>query len=329
MDLPLSMSRFTLQELSSQDSFNTLEKDVRAGLLHPPRSLPPKYFYDEEGSKLFEAICKTDDYYPTRTEHALLVKHVEEIIEITKPKTCIELGAGASTKTELLISSLCEKDYKPTYITIDVCKEVLVESANRLLKRYPSLQVRSVVGEYGPAIISLPHTDEPNLFIFIGSSIGNFTNLHAIELLNEVANKMNANDYFLLGMDRVKDKVILEQAYDDSEGVTAKFNLNVLQVLNNKLGANFNLEQFSHQAIYNEKDQQIEMYLESKQCQKITFSHLDETIELGKDEIILTEISRKYTKSSIQQLLSESRLVEEKHFQPENEFFSLVLAKKV
>ena len=328
MDLPLSMSRFSLQELSSQDSSNALEKDVRAGLLHPPLSLPPKYFYDEEGSKLFEAICKTDDYYPTRTEHALLVKHAEEIIDITKPRTCIELGAGASTKTEVLISSLCEKNYKPAYITIDVCKEVLVESANRLLGHYPTLQIQSVVGEYIPAVMSLPYIDGSSLFIFIGSSIGNFTSVQAIELLSAISNKMQKDDYLLLGMDRAKDIDILERAYDDSEGVTARFNLNVLQVLNNKLGANFNLENFSHQAIYNEKDKQIEMYLVSKQVQEIVFSQLNETIQLQEDEKILTEISRKYTKSSIQNMLSESGLHEQRHFQPENEFFSLVLAKR-
>ncbi len=328
MNLPLSTARFSLQELSDQAVFNTLENDVRVGLLSSPRSLPPKYFYDEEGSRLFEAICDTDDYYLTRTEYALLKKHAEEIIELTKPTTCIELGAGASTKTELLLSKLCVACDSPEYITIDVCKEVLVATADRLLQQHLSLQMLSIVGEYIPAVNALPHISGPCLYTFIGSSIGNFTNVEAIELLSTVANKMQANDYLLLGMDRVKNKNILERAYDDSERITAKFNCNVLQVLNSSLDANFDLDQFAHQAIYNDQAQQIEMYLVSKQDQKVSFPRLNETIRLKKDEKILTEISRKYTKSSIQGLLADSELVEEKHFQPENEYFSLVLAKR-
>ncbi len=328
MDSPLFSNRFELQLLANQEPLNVLEADVRSGLFHVPRSLPPKYFYDEKGSKLFEAICKTEDYYPTRTEYALLKEHAAEILEVVEPKTCIELGAGTSIKTELLISKLCENYTNPVYVTIDVCEEVLVESAYRLLENHPILKIQSFVGEYAPAIRSLPQVDAPKLFIFIGSSIGNFTNIQAIELLSEVAKKMQAKDYLLLGLDRVKDKAILEKAYDDTDGITAKFNLNVLNVLNAKLDTNFNAEKFFHQAVYNEQQQQIEMYLVSNQSQEILFPTLDETIHLQENEKILTEISRKYTKSSINHLLSASGLMEQAHFQPEDEFFSLVLAKR-
>lgn len=327
MDSSRSSPKFQLQELASQDSYKELEKDVREGLLHAPRSLPPKYFYDEFGSKLFEAICKTKDYYPTRTEYALLNNHASEIINIVKPQSCIELGAGTSTKSELLISQVNEQQRHLLYISIDVCKEVLIESAGRLLQTFPKLEVQSLVGEYLPAIKALNQVDSPSLYIFIGSSIGNFSHSQAVELLKAVAQKMQPNDYFLLGLDRVKDKKILEQAYDDTEGVTAEFNLNVLTVLNNKLGSNFDIEKFTHQAIYNEEHQQIEMYLISKQNQEVSFPTLNKTIQLQSGEKILTEISRKYTKPSINQLLSESGLIEQKHFHPENEFFSLVLAK--
>ena len=328
MDLPYFGNRFQLRELANQNSLSVLEKDVREGLLSTPRSLPPKYFYDEYGSKLFEAICNTEDYYPTRAEHSLLKKHGEEIINIIQPKACIELGAGVSTKTELIISKLCEGTKESLYITIDVCKEVLIQSAQRLLENHLTLCVESIVGEYIPALQALPQINSPALYIFIGSSIGNFSHAEAVELLTQVADKMQAGDYFLLGMDRVKDKEVLERAYDDSDGITAKFNLNVLNVLNANLGTKFNLDQFSHQAVYNSKDQQIEMYLISKQNQEITFPTINKTIHLQEDEKILTEISRKYTKSSIQKLLTESGLVEHKHFQPDNNYFSLVMAKR-
>lgn len=330
MDLPLSSKRFQLQELSTQDSSELIQKDVLEGLFKRPRSLPPKYFYDDEGSKLFDAICKTQDYYPTRTESALLQKHTQEIIEIVKPSTCVELGAGTSTKTEILLSEHSSRSINEdiAYICIDVCKEVLIDAAYRLLDTYKNLQIKSIVGEYIPAIQAIEKIKSPVLYKFIGSSIGNFTEDESIELLWEVANKMTSEDYFLIGMDRVKDKEVLERAYDDSEGVTAKFNLNVLNVLNYKLGTNFDLNNFSHQSIYNDKQQQIEMYLTSQCIQEIKFPVFDKTIKLENGEKILTEISRKYTKASIKNLLEKSGLKEAMHFEPSNEYFSLVLAKR-
>lgn len=331
MDLALTSNRFQIQQLSSQDASEALNHDVQEGMFERPRSLPPKYFYDDEGSKIFDAICKTQDYYPTRTESSLLQIHAQEIIDLVKSNTCVELGAGTSTKTEILLSKFCEglgdADYF-SYLSIDVCYEVLVESAQRLLAKYKNLKVRSIAGEYVPSIRSVTELNGPTLYAFIGSSIANFTELESIDLLSEVANKMDSSDYFLIGMDRVKDKSILERAYDDSEGVTAKFNLNVLNVLNYKLGANFDLANFTHQAIYNEQKNQIEMYLVSSVSQAVHFPMLDKIIKLEKNEKILTEISRKYTKASIQGLLSRSGLKEVKHFEPKNEYFSLVLAKK-
>ena len=327
MVLQIPANRFHLKELTSADPMKTLVNDVRAGLLASPRSLPPKYFYNDEGSKLFNEICETKDYYPTRTEFALFNEHADEIINTVQARTYVELGAGASTKTEVLLSKL--NINLDTYITIDVCQEILVDTANRLLNTHPNLQIKSLIGEYLPALQALPVLEHPALYIFIGSSIGNFTEQESIELLSEVSRKMNSSDYFLLGLDRVKDKSILERAYDDEEGVTAKFNLNVLQVLNDKLGSNFNLNNFLHQAIYNEQNEQIEMYLKSKKSQTIDLSLLNETIRLQKDERILTEISRKYTKTSIQRMLLNSGLKEVLHFEPINQYFSLILAKRV
>ena len=328
MDAPLPVDRFHLQHLTAQDALHTLIEDVRDGLFNAPRSLPPKYFYDDEGSRLFDAICETEDYYPTRTEHVLLEQHVDEIISTVQPRTCIELGAGTSAKTELLLACIDAISDLHTYITIDVCEGVMAASAKRLLKVYSNLQIASLVGEYAPALEAIPSVDGPALFIFIGSSIGNFTEQQSIELLGRISQKMTLGDFLLLGVDRVKDKDILERAYNDAEGITAKFNLNVLKVLNEKVGADFNLDQFSHQAIYNDIDEQIEMYLISRCKQKIALPAVGETITMQKNEKILTEISRKYTQTSIQRLLTNSGLTEEMHFQPGNEFFSLILASR-
>ena len=324
----MSSKRFKIQSLSFQDTAKTLQQDVLDGLIESPRSLPPKYFYDEKGSSLFDDICNTQDYYPTRTESALLSKHAAEIINLVDPKICTELGAGTSTKTEKLLELLCSNKESFIYQSIDVCEEVLIESASRLLQKYNNLYIESVAGEYVPAIQLIPKHVAETLYLFIGSSIGNFSEQHSIELLSEVANKMNKEDYFLIGMDRVKDQKILEQAYNDSDGVTAKFNLNVLNVLNETLGADFNLDKFSHQAIYNEQQQQIEMYLISLCDQEIDFPSLGKKITLKKSEKILTEVSRKYTKPTISKLLNRSGLEEVAHFEPVDGFFSLVLAKK-
>lgn len=323
----MTSKRFHILELPAKDASATLQCDVLEGLLERPRSLPPKYFYDDQGSKFFDAICKTQDYYPTKTESALLQMHAAEILDVVRPNTCIELGAGTSAKTEIILAKLNSSLDTFTYLSIDVCEEVLIESAHRLLNKYANLRIESVIGEYIPAIQVVPKLASPILYAFIGSSIGNFTEQESIELLSEVANKMTAEDYFLLGMDRVKERQVLERAYDDREGVTAKFNLNVLNVLNYKLGANIDLGEFSHQAIYNEVQQQIEMYLISQCAQEIAFPTLDKTIKLEQGEKILTEVSRKYTKSSIKNLLKKSGLIQAMHFEPANEYFSLVLAK--
>ena len=325
MDLHLPTKRSSLLELSAQDSLQILIKDVQKGLLKPPRSLPPKYFYDEKGSELFDEICKTKDYYPTKTERGILEANAKDVVNLVKPNTIVELGAGTSAKTGILFSYL---NHYFTYYAIDVCKEVLLQSAKRILNKFDNISVNSLVAEYIPALLSLEKISTPTLFMFLGSSIGNFSENEAIEVLKNVALKMHQDDYFLIGFDRVKDRDVLERAYDDKQGITAEFNLNVLNVLNKELDANFVLDHFSHQAIYNNADEQIEMYLISTKDQLVNISALNESIHLGTNEKILTEISRKYTKESINHLLEKSGLHEKEHYESSNKYFSLVLAAR-
>ena len=326
-DLP--SDRFRIKTLSCQDMLETLRRDAREGLVQAPRSLPPKYFYDETGSRLFNEICKTRDYYVTRTERELLEQHADEIIAMTGPRTCVELGAGTAVKTEILLSRLTARRDTATYVTIDVCEEVLLESARRLIRDFPGLAIESLAGEYLAGIDALREPEKPVLYIFLGSSLGNFSEPDSIELLSRVVRRMAPGDSFLLGLDRVKDKDVLERAYNDERGVTAQFNLNVLNVLNAQLGADFRLQAFSHRAVYREAMEQIEMHLVARTSQVIALPGIDEMIRLHAGEHILTEISRKYTRSSIQRLLSGSGLCEQAHFEPENGYFSLVLAKPV
>jgi len=327
MALDLPGDRFRLKSLSSQDMLKALKRDARAGLLHAPRSLPPKYFYDEAGSRLFDEICQTPDYYLTRTELALLQRHADAIIKVSRPNTCVELGAGASVKTEVLLSRLSVHSDAARYVTIDVCEAVLVEAAGRLLQAFPRLKIESLAGEYHDGIEALSRLERPVLYVFLGSSIGNFTEAEAVELLSRLAGKMASGDHLLLGLDRVKDRGVLERAYDDAQGVTARFNLNVLEVLNARLGADFRPDGFSHLAVYDDAEAQIEMYLVAGRDQEVALPAIGASIQLHEGERILTEISRKYTRSSIRRLLSKSGLCEQAHFVPDSENFSLVLAK--
>ena len=326
MDMDFPHKQFQIRVLSCRDAFEALKHDVLEGMISAPRSLPPKYFYDETGSRLFDAICKTRHYYLTRTESALLEKHADDIMAAVQPQACVELGAGSSVKTEFLLSRLVAGSQQATYVPIDVCEEVLIESAGRLLHRYPQLHIEALAGEYLTALRELPNLEGPVLFVFIGSSIGNFSASESMELLSRVAGIMAPGDAILLGVDRVKNKEVLEQAYDDDEGITAQFNLNVLNVLNTRLQANFRLENFSHRAVYHETKEQVEMYLVAEQDQRVVLEGLGETLQIQAGEAILTEISRKYTRTTIQRLLAGSGLAEHSHFVADDEYFSLVLA---
>lgn len=301
--------------------------DVRNGLMHPPRSLPPKYFYDEYGSWLFDRICETDEYYPTRTEDALLSRHSAEIISRTLPVQIVELGSGASRKTRRLLDACETHSHSCSYAPFDVCEEMVDQVAVELMDNYSWLEVLPLVGDYHAGLGNLPVVDGISMFVFLGSTIGNFTPGEARDFINEIRSCMHPGDYFLLGADRVKDERILSAAYNDANGLTAKFNLNVLNVLNREIDANFDTGNFSHQALYNRKLNQMEMYLVSKIDQIIHFRELGSSISLGEGEKILTEISRKFTYRELEAMICAGGLEIVRHFEPENKYFSLILSR--
>jgi len=304
-----------------------LAEDVRQNLLSAPYSLPPKYFYDHRGSVLFDQICNTEEYYPTRTESQLLNRYCQHIINQLSLHHIIELGSGTSRKTRHLFDACQLLDHSPVYWPFDVCEPMLVETAHELKLQYDWLDIQPLEGDYSAGLSHLPKPDGHSLYVFLGSSIGNFTETEAIEFLKEVRQHMATGDSLLLGIDRLKDVQVLEAAYNDAEGITAAFNLNVLSVLNNELGADFNSDQFTHQALFNTEKSQIEMYLKSDTDQTINFSEINEELHIKGGEKILTEISRKYSFDGIKRLLEQAGLEMADHFEPSNEYFSLVLAR--
>lgn len=306
----------------------SLEDDVSNGLLQPPRSLPPKYFYDARGSALFEQITGTPEYYPTRTEDRLLADHARDIIEATRPDQILELGSGSSRKTRRLFDACVVLDHQCEYAPLDVCEPALIQAAADLAAEYPWLRISPITGDYHAGLRHLPHFDGIRLFAFLGSTIGNFKPAEARGFLDEVHDAMQPGDYLLLGADRVKDIDVLQAAYNDAAGVTAEFNLNLLHVLNHELAADFEPDWFEHQAIYNPELQRMEMLLVSTRQQTVQLGNLNQTIRFHPGETILTELSHKFTVTDLEQLVAACNLDIREHYQPDNHYFSLILAQK-
>ena len=308
---------------------STLKQDVCDHLLDRPRQLPPKHFYDKKGSQLFDQICDTPEYYPTRTEHALLQEHAEHIIAITRPDHILEFGSGTARKTRLLLDACERQGLYCTYWAMDICAEVLQQSAAQLQADYPWLKINSLCGDHSAGLSNINLARGRFLALFLGSTIGNYHSEEASMFLNEVRDLLNPNDWLLLGIDRVKAKPTLESAYNDAEGLTAQFNLNLLNILNRELDADFSLENYAHRALYNEEKSQIEMHIVSKCDQKVRFGSLsNKRINLKCGETICTEISRKMTPKNAQDMIEGCSYDVERHFTPANEYFSLFLAKR-
>lgn len=305
----------------------SLIDDVELGLLTAPRVLPPKYFYDEYGSKLFDKICETVEYYVTRTEDALLKECAEAIIDQASPDDILELGSGTSRKTRRLLDACESLGFCPTYSPYDISQETLHETAQGLIEEYDWLEINILIGDYEGGLAHLPKSDGRRLFCFLGSTIGNFEHDKAVAFLKDIRGRMNRNDLLLLGADRVKDGDVLHAAYNDSEGLTAAFNLNLLKVLNEEVEADFDLGRFEHRAIFNRDKSRIEMHLISRSDQTVRIGALDASIQVGSGETILTEISRKFTDESLGAMLNAAGFSTSAHFTPANNYFSLVLAR--
>lgn len=270
-----------------------LRQDVRAGLTAEPKTLPPKYFYDARGSELFDEITRLPEYYPTRAESAILHEHAEEIASLSQARTLVELGSGTSAKTRLLLRALTQAGTLERFVPFDVDPAVLTDAANTISADFPQLSVEPVVGDFEEHLTLLPGGDR-QLIAFLGSTIGNLEPVVRGRFLRAVSAVLRPGDTFLLGTDLVKDAGRLQRAYDDSAGVTAEFNRNVLTVVNRELGADFDVAAFDHVAVWDPGHEWIEMRLRSSRDQLVHIADLDLDVRFAVGEQLRTEISAKF-----------------------------------
>jgi L-histidine Nalpha-methyltransferase len=270
-----------------------LRADVLAGLTSVPKSLPPKWFYDAWGSTLFEDITRLPEYYLTSRERAILVERAPEVAELTRANTLVELGAGSSEKTRLLLDAMLQAGHLRRFVPFDVSEPALRESAARVADEYRDLEVHAVVGDFLHHIGRLPE-GRRRLVAFLGSSIGNLVGEERAGFLAELHEYLNPGEALLLGTDLVKDPARLEAAYDDSRGVTAEFNRNVLAVINRELHADFDLRRFEHVARWNPDREWIEIFLRSTTAQTVNVRDLGLEVRFTAGEELRTEISDKF-----------------------------------
>ncbi|MDA0169311.1 L-histidine N(alpha)-methyltransferase [Solirubrobacter taibaiensis] len=286
----------------------TLAFDVLDGLTRPFKEIPPKHFYDTEGSRLFEAITKLPEYYPTRTEREILETHAADIVEMTGMAELVELGSGVPTKTLLLLDAMREAGTLDRYMPFDVSEVVLRESAEMLLERYPGVRVFGVVGDFERHLDALPPAEGPRVIAFLGGTIGNFPPGSRRKFLRGLARALRPQDALLLGTDLVKAPAVLEAAYNDSAGVTAAFNRNMLAVINRELDADFDLEAFEHVAFYDREQQWIEMRLRALRPMVVNVRKLDLGVHFANREELRTEISAKFTRERLEADLAAAGL---------------------
>jgi L-histidine N-alpha-methyltransferase len=276
-----------------------LRTEARAGLTASPKELSPKWFYDERGSELFEAITRLPEYYPTRREQEILDTHAGTIADLAGADTVVELGSGTSAKTRTLLNAFVARRLLERFVAFDVSEPTLRAAAGSIAEEYPGVAVHAVVGDFDHHLGELPR-DGRRLVAFLGGTIGNLGPDRRGSFLKELAASLRPGDTFLLGTDLVKDVARLEAAYNDSAGVTASFNRNVLTVLNRDLGANFDLDRFEHVARFDRAREWIEMALRSTSDQVVTLADLDLQISFVTGEEMRTEISAKFRRSALE-----------------------------
>jgi L-histidine N-alpha-methyltransferase len=284
---------------SDADVAAALAADVLRGLTATHKWLPPKWFYDDAGSALFGQITRLQEYYPTRREREVLATHASDIAAQTQAGMLVELGAGSAEKTRVLLDALLLEGTLEHFVPVDVSDSALIEAATAVAQEYPGLEVHGVVADFEAHLELLP-TGDRRLVAFLGGTIGNFEPASRAEFLSRVAESLRPDDSFLLGTDLVKDQDRLVRAYDDAAGVTGRFNLNVLAVVNRELGADFDLSAFSHVALWNTEEQWIEMRLRSARAQTVHVKALDLDVSFAAGETMRTEISAKFTRARVE-----------------------------
>lgn len=293
--------------LAPDAAAHALEADVRSGLTATPKTLPPKWFYDDRGSELFDEITRLPEYYPTRTERSILLEHAREIAELTKADTLVELGSGTSEKTRLLLDALRDAGTLERFVPFDVSEQTLRDAAAAVAHEYAGVRVHAVVGDFEHHLRELPGGGT-RLVAFLGSTIGNLAPGPRAQFLADLAATLASGDAMLLGTDLVKDVDRLVAAYDDAAGVTAAFNRNVLSVLDRELHADFDPDAFDHIAVWDGEREWIEMRLRSRHAQTVHVRALALDVDFAAGEELRTEISAKFRRARVEQELRAAGL---------------------
>ena len=318
--------RLQFYAMDVQANQHTFARDVAHGLAAPQKWLPPKYFYDERGSRLYEQICALPEYYPYRAEEEILSTYATQIHAEIGHLALVEFGSGSATKTRHLLA-VYEWAGRPfCYCPVDIAQEVLWDTANRLLQDYSYVEIRALHADFAgrPEVIQSFQL-EKKAVAFFGSSLGNFTPTESAEFLQRTAAIMGPEDVFLLGIDLKKSPAILIPAYDDAQGVTAAFNLNILHRINRELGGQFNPPSFEHLAVYNDGQGCVEMHLRSQQAQRVPIIEIDQVVSFDKDETIHTESSYKYSLDEVRDLGYQANLVLRRTWFDARRYFLLAL----
>jgi L-histidine N-alpha-methyltransferase len=299
---------------------DTFQRDISSDIL----SVPSKYFYDEKGSRLFEHICRLPEYYQTRTELSILRDNAPDIMRGFGKGCLIELGSGSNWKVSALLDAVMPcRTSDICYLPIDVSESALNSASRDLMQRYPCLKVTGMIADFTRHIGSIPG-DRRKLFLFFGSTIGNFDEKERIGLLKNVAMLMEPGDRFLVGIDMVKDVRILERAYNDSRGITAEFNKNILKVINRELNADFDICDFDHFAFFDEEKEHVEMHLRANTDTSVSIRALGLNVDMGKGETIHTEICKKFSRSGAEAMTQAAGLKIDRWFSDHEEWFSLI-----
>ena len=310
------------------DDGRSLAEDALDGLTRPFKELPPKYFYDSRGSELFEQICVLPEYYPTRTEHAILATKAHEIVRRTGVGDLVELGSGFATKTRVLLDAMSQAGTLTRYVPFDVSEDTVWACGEQLGRDYPGLLVHGIVGDFERHLDTIPAAEPPRIVAFLGGTLGNFLPGSRRRFLRTLADLLRPEDHLLLGIDLVKEPSTLEAAYNDNAGVTAEFNRNVLAVLNRELGADFDLDLFEHVAFYDRAHEWIEMRLRARRSCSVAVPALDLRVEFGAREEMRTEISAKFTVTRLRRDLAAAGLELETTYSDADRLFGLTLCRR-
>jgi L-histidine N-alpha-methyltransferase len=305
----------------------SLAEDVLDGLTRPFKELPPKHFYDARGAELFDQICELPEYYPTRAERSILERNATELAALTGAVELVELGSGTAAKTRVLLDALQTAGTLQRYVPVDVTESMVRDCAETLTEEYPGLRVHGVIGDFERHLDGVPAAIGPRIVAFLGGTVGNFQPGSRRRFLRSIGRLLGPEDHLLMGTDLVKDPGVLEAAYDDEQGVTAEFNLNVLRVLNRELDADFDPEDFDHIALFDTEHEWIEMRLRSRREHTTLVRALDLPVHFDAGEEVRTEISAKFTPERLQGDLSAAGLELVRWFTDPDELFALTLSR--